>query len=190
MKERTYYVGEGPEAKALIDAAFAKVTAFREAGYSLLAGMPEGAMVLAENGGAGNVIGFGIPKEVTAEQAAELGISPDKSYPNEDGEFIQGYKPNGRSTMGKELRKRMNAVNKQQTTFSDEIVKTLKINRWVCFGSRMLMTSAGAKGEKLFVSIPGEPGDNNGNTHGGDKFPTIPEWLRAPQGDEYEFFLK
>ena len=92
--------------------------------------------------------------------------------------------------MGKELRKRMNAVNKQQTTFSDEIVKTLKINRWVCFGSRMLMTSAGAKGEKLFVSIPGEPGDNNGNTHGGDKFPTIPEWLRAPQGDEYEFFLK
>ena len=190
MPERTYYVGEGPEAKAVMDAAFSKVQESRDAGRSLLEGMPEGAMVLAENGGKGVVIGFCIPQSLTADEMADCGITPDKSYPDENGVSIQGYKPNGRSAKGKDLRKRMNAVNKQQTTFSKEVVKTLKIDRWVCLGNRMLMSVAGAKDEKLFVSIPGEPGDGVHNGHGGDNFPEIPSWLRAPQGDEYRFFLK
>ena len=190
MKERTYYVGEGPDAKQLIDAAFANVQAFRDAGRALLEGMPEGAMILASNGGNGTVLGFGIRQSLTAEEMQRHGIMPDTGYPYESGEFIQGYKPNGRTTNGKQLRKRINAVNKLHTTFSKEIVRMLNIDRWLCIGHRMLMSSAGAKGDKLFVSIPGEPMDDKGNPHGGDKFPVIPAWLRAPQGDEYMFFLK
>lgn len=187
--KRTYYIGEGPEAKEVIDAAFAKVQAFRDAGSALSDGMPDGTMILAQNGGQGVIVGFGIRQQLSQEDLAEYGLSPDVNRPDENGEFIPTYKPNSRSNKGKELRKRINAANRLHTTFSDQVIATLKISRWCVDGRMMCMSSAGCKDGKLFISIPGTPDDGQSNGHGGDKFPVIPSWFRAPQGDEAIFFL-
>jgi hypothetical protein len=187
--QRTYYVGEGTAAKDIIDAACAKIQAFRAAGNALLEGLPEGAMILAQDGGQGHIIGFGIRQKLTADEMAYCGLICDVMTRDSDGTYIQCYKPNGRSAKGKELRKRMNTTNKLHTTFSKEVVATLQIDRWLMEGRMIFMSSAGCNSSKLFISIPGSPDDEYVNKHGGDKFPVIPAWFRAPEGDEAMFFL-
>ena len=185
--QKSYYVGEGPEAKVIIDAAFAKVQAFRDAGKALTVDMPAGTMICAKDGGEGAIIGFGMRRELSFEEQQELGLSPDVSRPDQYGNFIPTYKPNARSNKGKKLRKRMNEINKFQITFSKAVINLLKIDR-LCWDSfRIFMTSAGCKDDKLFVSIPGTPNDDENY---GDKFPEIPEWFRPPQGDEAMFFFE
>lgn len=188
--QRTYFVGEGPEAKAVIDAVFVKLQAFREAGQALIADWPKEALIVSANGGDGHLIGFGVPLGLNSAEMHELGLVLDVMRAGHDGEFVQCFKPNRRSTNGKALLKRMNAANKLCVNFSDAAVQELKLGRCLIDGSTLYFSSAGCKGDKLFVSIPGEPGDGAGCENYKDPFPTIPAWFRAPRGDEAMFFLK
>jgi hypothetical protein len=67
----TYYVGEGPEAKAVIDAAWAKEKAFREAVDDFESSLPQGAKCWMRGGRFGTgIVGFGFPRPLTFLHAA------------------------------------------------------------------------------------------------------------------------
>jgi hypothetical protein len=178
--KRNFYIGEGKEAKAAIDAGWAKVQVFRDAGNALLNGMPEGTKLCSRDSGRGIIIGFGIQQELSADERARLGLSPDVPRPDSDGKHIPTYKPNSRSNNGKELRKRINAVNRLHTTFSKEVIAALGIDRWCHDGSKVFMSSAGCTDTALLVSIPGSPDDGQS-----DKFPDIPDFLREVKESEF-----
>ena len=188
--QRTYYVGEGPEAKAVIDAVFVKLQAFRDAGRALVADWPKKALFVSANGGDGHIIGFGFPSGLNSAEMYKLGLVLDVMRPGPDGEFVQCFKPNNRSNNGKALRKRMNAANKLCVNFSDAAIQELELGRCLVDGYKLHFSSAGCKGDKLFVSIPGEPGDGVGRENYNDSFPEVPTWFREPEGDEFRFFLK
>ena len=180
----SYFVGEGPEAKVLIDETNAKIRSFFDAVQALAAEFPN------SNGGIhkgerGPLIGICIDgaHKLSPEEAKRLGVNP---FPEmlEESYF---YKPDKRTKAGKEMHRRMDAINKTHVKFSDQIIDALKLYRMVADASRGVLrfSTVGSKDNKIFVLIPGTPDDNEHRS-----FPKVPDWFRKPEGDEYQMFLR
>ena len=181
--ERTRYVGEGPEAKALIDEAIAKIDAFIAIAENISKAFPNNKGGI-HKGSRGKLLGVAIDGEhkLSPEQCKELGVNPNPEMVGKD--FF--YKPDKRTKAGKDLTKCISAANQEHIDFSDFIVERLGVSRMLFRYGRMFRAVSGHDKDKLFVSIPGAPDD--GEEH--DKFPAVPTWLRKPEGDEYAFFLR
>jgi hypothetical protein len=184
----TYYVGEGPEAKAVIDAAWTKENAFREAANEFEASLPRGAKCWIRGGRFGQgIVAFGFPRPLTLEKMRALGVKEGDRQPH-NGKVVRTYVPDRRYARGKEMQKRMDAVNGKFAEFSLEVLKILNISYLRIESNKLCWPTAGSKDGKLFVRMPGCPDDANYGLCG--EFPEVPSWFRAPQGDEAMFFLK
>ena len=182
--KKSYFVSEGPDAKALIDEANAKIQLFTDAVQDFVSGFPNNVGAV-HRGVRGPVIGIGIHGDhlLSPENCKTLGLNPNPK-PLDSSWY---YTPNRRTKAGKNLQRRMDAINKLHIRFSDYVLKQLNVNRLVHDAQRhaLVFATAGSKDGKLFLIIPGTPDDD-----APDEFPTLPDWFRKPEGDEFEFFLR
>ncbi|MDR2744428.1 MAG: DUF5420 family protein [Desulfovibrio sp.] len=184
----TYFVGDGPEAKAVIDAARDKENAFREAVIEFEASLPRGVKCWIRGGRFGTgIVGFGFPRPLTLEKMRALGLKEGDSLPD-NGKLVRTYVPDRRFSKGKEMQKRIDAVNGKYANFSQEVLKILNISYMWRDLYNIYCSAAGSKDGKLFVRMPGSPEDEGDGFW--NEFPEVPSWFRAPQEDEATFFLK
>lgn len=170
----SYYVGEGPEATALIAEARAAFAVFTGAVQELTGLFPNSCGGIHQ-GSKGALIGIAISVDspLDNEQCRELGLRLRRKDPLVGGSLA--YYPNIRSNKGKELNCRIADINKLHTTVSAHITGQLKADRWLFYAACLYRTAAGVKDGKIFVRVPGLPGDEES-----EKFPTLPGWFRAP----------
>ncbi len=180
----TYYVGEGPEAEALIKDIRRAGKSFRYEVDIILKDFP-GNTGSVHSGDIGPVVGMAFAKELTATQCRDYGFNNKADF--HEGSFF--YYPSRRLNKGKALQKRFNLANKIRlsTKYISEVTGVLRI---LFEGNRLCSTSVGFDDNKIYIRIPGTPDDGKSNPYGGDKFPDIPDWFRAPVGDEFKFFLE
>lgn len=184
----TYYVGEGREAQAVIKAANEKIAAYRAAVRAELENYPDGTEALSKGVG---ITGFLRKTDslLSDEQCKDLSLRPSDRFSIE-GVRYQSYVPRLQTAKGKELARRLVKISGLRATFSDATVTLLGVGRSILgrhpSGTALYHSGVGCKDGKLFVKIPGSPDDQSEH---GDGFPSVPAWLRAPQGDEAMFFL-
>lgn len=186
--EYTYLVGEGPQAVKLIDDALAFVQKYREDSRALFSEHIENPQTV-HAGTYGRLIGLGrLRSEPIDEKTLKLAGLKFGGELDNDSDY---YVPNLRTKAGKELDKKITVVNQAHASISDFIINALGINHALAGpqgkGMTLFRSAASFRDEKIFISIPGKA---NKDSEQIKYFPSIPDWLRKPQGDEYEFFLK
>ena len=179
------YVGEGPEAEAMIQEAkklagqTRKDAAALAEAMGLEAGQNRDGRIICFLGPDGHLL--------PADKMKELGIRDRGGLLKVDDVFRKAYIPDRRYKAGKELEKKLDAINKNAVSISQALIRLMKIGRMVCYGHVMASSTAGFDHDKILVRIPGLPDDGNDS---GDKFPALPAWLREPQGEEWKDFVK
>lgn len=179
----TYLVGDGPEAKKTLELAIEKT----EKQAKLLDNLEKeiGAFALYTKQLSGEVSDLAFKAQLSLEQCKKLGLN--YNYSQRDGYYI--YKPDRRLNTGKALSKNIEKINKTATTVPNEIKEILQVD---CLkigparhgrGTGMYFTSVGWKDNKIFLRIPGTKKDK--------EFPKyLPSWLREPEGEEFNFFMR
>lgn len=166
--EKSYYIGEGPEAEALI----AEVIERRvSTGVARKAVQDEyGADGLLTRNNGGEICGL-----VFKEKQDCPFLKGELRLP--DG---YGYYAKKNCKQGKELSAKLRAPDLQFSP-SDYIVKKLNINRMCfgpsCHGMAIYSTAAGFIDGKIIVSIPA--------AKKGDPMPSIPAWFREVKESEF-----
>lgn len=166
--EKHFYIGEGPEAEALI----AEVVDCRvSAGVARKAVQDEYSAdgLLSRNNG-GEICGL-VFKEKQNSPFLKGEMRVDGGY---------GYYAKKNCKQGKELSAKLRAPDLQFSP-SDHIVKKLNINR-MCFGASgpgmaIYSTAAGFVDGKIIVSIPA--------AEKGDPMPSVPAWFREVKESEF-----
>lgn len=166
--EKKYYIGEGPEAEALI----AEVQARREVVSSARSAVQNeyGADGLLSRNRGGEICGL-VFKEKQHSPFLKSEIRVDGGY---------GYYAKKNCKRGKELYAKLRVPDLQFSP-SDHIVKKLNINR-MCFGPSgpgmaIYSTAAGFADGKIIVSIPA--------AEKGDPMPSVPAWFREVKESEF-----
>jgi len=202
MMHYSYYVGDGPEAEKVIGKVMEKIESFNDACRELEAEFPEGTLALKTRNGL-SMFARRMDQAFSPEQMKELGLRHSEDLTIQGDERVHAYVPNRRLKKGKELKQRIYRVNKHSTgDFNDEAKKLLRINRMLAgphaasrTGMALYFTVIATDGKKLFVKIPGAPGDKEDRERresgmGSDMFPDLPAWLHEPAGDEFKVFLR
>ena len=173
---KNFFIGEGPEAEALI----AEVKERREAVNNARDTVQKeyGADGLMLHGRGGKVCGLAfIEKQSKPYLKGE--VSLEKGF---------GYYPKLNCKQGKELASRLKAPELQFNT-NDYILSKLKLHR-MCAGSHsasrtgmaLYYSVAGYSGNKILVSIPGQ---KDIDIRHGDPMPDVPTWFRAVKESEW-----
>ena len=180
--EFTYLVGEGQEALETIEAAEKQRSLFIQKAEDWEKQYPN-IIGRAHNGSAGELVGIfvALENQYTEDQCKEFGFTPTPT--TIEGQLY--YKPTKRTKKGKQLQESINAINKDHIKFSKYIAKKLGIDTMQADAKagRLYFTAVGMQDSKLFIKIPGTPNKDS-------NFPSLPAWVREPQGDEYKVFLK
>ena len=174
--EKNYYIGEGPEAEALI----AEIKGLREAANNArdVVQQEYGADGLVLHGRGGKVCGLAfIEKQNKPFLKGEVRL--EKGF---------GYYPKLNCKQGKELASKLGAPELQFNT-NDYILTKLKLHR-MCGGPHrasrtgmaLYLSVAGYAENKILVSIPG-PKDLD-RMHG-DPMPEVPIWFREVKESEW-----
>lgn len=173
-----YYIGEGPEADALVAEVREKDAATAAAHKTLCEEYESDGLILSRH---------------RKGKPAGLGFKEKHTLPFLKGEMplSEGYAyyPRLNCKAGKELAAKLNDPA-LEFSVSDYITKKLKVVRWVAgphaasrTGMAMYMSAAGIVNGKLLVTIPG--GDENAENGGGDPMPIVPAWLREVKESEW-----
>ena len=166
--EKNYYIGEGPEAEALIAEVQARREVVGNARSAVQAEYGADGLLSCNNGG----------------EICGLVFKEKQNCPFLKGELRlpdgYGYYAKKNCKQGKELSAKLRAADLQFSP-SDHIVKKLNINR-MCFGASgpgmaIYSTAAGFVGGKIIVSIPA--------AEKGDPMPPIPAWFREVKESEF-----
>ena len=175
--EKNYYIGEGPEAEALI----AEVSACREAANNARDAVQKeyGADGLMIRSHSGNATGLAFKEKqhlpyLKGEERIEGGF---------------GYYPKLNCKQGKELAAKLSSPELKFNA-SDYILGKLKLHR-MCAGPHaasrtgmaLYYSVAGYTGSKVLVSIPGSKDEDP--MRGKDKMPEVPAWLRPVKESEW-----
>lgn len=173
---KNFFIGEGPEAEALI----AEVKALRDAVSNArdMVQKEYGADGLMLRGHGGDVTGLAFKEK---QQRPYL-----KGETKLEGGF--GYYPKLNCKQGKELAAKLKAPELKFDA-SDYIIDALKLHR-MCAGPHAASRSGMAlyysvadyRGSKVLVSIPGSKDED---PKLGDKMPEVPTWLRAVKESEW-----
>jgi hypothetical protein len=192
------YVGDGPEVAPLVNLANAAVNKYRNAANALLEGMAVGMNIYDDSCGFGWVSGFYVfGLKLSNEEISKHGISlvktVEKGHSRWDDAMYDAmyvYKPNFRTIKGRDLIKRIKAVNTLRTSFSNVVIANLKIER-LCLVNHppeIHDSSVMHINNKLYISIPRCADDIKSKRDKFPMFPEIPTWFRAPYDDECKYF--
>ena len=169
-----YYIGEGPEADALLTEVRQRSETAQAARTKLMEDYGADALILSWKG---KPVGLGFRQE------QRIPYLKEGSRRYEDG---FAYYPKMNTKAGKELSAKLDTPELEFSA-SGYILKLLKLSRMVvdrCSGSPTGMaiyhSTAGYCGDKLLVKIPG---GNSGP--GGDPMPEIPSWMREVKESEW-----
>ena len=174
--EKNYYIGEGPEADALISEAEERrksACAARDA--------------LQKEYGADGLITRG-----RGELISGLAFKEKQQRPYLKGEIrlddCFGYEPRMSCKQGKELAAKLSSPELKFNA-SDYILGKLKLHRMRAgphaasrTGMALYYSVAGYTGSKVLVSIPGSQDEDPMR---GDKMPEVPAWLRPVKESEW-----
>ena len=169
--EYQHYIGEGPEATAILDTLGALREAMRDAVLAF-----EKRHGFTASWSSRNALGGPLFKKKLAKNVArDLGLKLAGS--NEDG-FC--YEPNRGSKMGKEIAATLDEANKSFCDPSKHIVKATGMGRTLLGGRMIAHTAAGHVDGKIVVKVPiGAKLDPQN-----DPMPTPPPWLREAKESE------
>lgn len=165
---KNFFIGEGPEAEALI----AEVKERREA-------VGKARNAVQKEYGADGLLSRGEGREICG-----LAFKEQRALPFLKGEVRLengfGYYAKKNCKEGKELSAKLRAPELQFCP-SDHIIHELKLNR-MCVGAgsagiALYSSAAGFAGNKILVSIP--CGESN------DPMPEVPTWFRAVKESEW-----
>ena len=171
--ERHYFIGEGPEAKAVLAKTVERMKICNAARKKLL--KDYGADYFTETGpsffGGGELIGLGYYEKVQrpyfkGEERTELGYT---------------YYPRLSTKEGKALAKRLKEEKELHFYPSHFICELLGVRRCCHKGMRFFWSAAGFADGKLLLSVPGSKESEDGE----DPFPEIPDWLREVKESEF-----
>lgn len=176
--EKHFYIGEGPEAEALIAETLERKNVALEARKALIAEYETDGLVLSAWGD-GKVTGLAFDKPTSRPYLkGKTRLSDGESY---------GYYPKLSTKEGKRLAQKLEA---EELTFSLSkfILDKLRLRRMVAgpggtspTGYILYHSVAGIVSGKVLVSIPG----SKENKQGRDPFPNVPEWLREVKESEW-----
>ena len=176
--EKHFYIGEGPEAEALIAETLERKNVALEARKALIAEYETDGLVLSRWGD-GKVTGLSFAKPTSRPYLkGKTRLSDGEHY---------GYYPKLSTKEGKRLAQKLEA---EELTFSLSkfILDKLRLRRIVAedssasrTGCALYYSVAGIISGKILVSIPG----SKKNEYGGDPFPEVPEWLREVKESEW-----
>lgn len=176
--EKHFYIGEGPEAEALISEALARENVARKARKALIAEYETDGLILSVWND-GKVTGLAFEKPtIRPYLKGETRLSNGEGY---------GYYPKLSTKEGKRLAQKLEA---EELTFSMSklILDKLGLHRMVAgpsqssrTGSALYYSVAGIVSGKILVSIPG----SKESGHGQDQFPKVPAWLREVKESEW-----
>lgn len=176
--EKHFYIGEGPEADALITETRERENVAREARKALIAEYEADGLILSVWDD-GKVAGLAFEKPTSRPYLkGETRTSGQKGY---------GYYPKLSTKEGKRLAQKLEA---EELTFSLSkfILDRLRLHRMVAgsslvsqTGSVLYYSVAGIVSGKILVSIPG----SKGSEHEQDPFPEVPAWLREVKESEW-----
>lgn len=165
---KNFFIGEGPEAEALIAEVKERLRAVGEARNAL-----------QKEYGADGLLSRGNGREICG-----LVFKEQRTLPFLKGEVRLengfGYSAKKNCKEGKELSAKLRAPD-LQFCVSDHIIHKLKLNR-MCVGSgsagiALYSSVAGYADKKILVSIP--------NSESSDPMPEVPTWMRAVKGSEW-----
>lgn len=166
--DKNFFIGEGPEAEALI----AEVKERRQT-------VGEARNALQKEYGADGLLSRGDGREICG-----LAFREQRTLPFLKGEVRLengfGYYAKKNCKEGKDLSAKLRAPELQFST-SDHIIHKLKLNR-MCVGAAapglaLYRSAAGYVGNKILVSIP--------NSESSDPMPEVPAWLREVKESEW-----
>ena len=166
--EKNYYIGEGPEAEALIEEVQARREVVSSARSAVQTAYGADGLLSRNNGG--EICGL-----VFKEKQSCPFLKGEMRLP--DG---YGYYAKKNCKQGKDLSAKLRAPDLQFSP-SDHIVKKLNINR-MCVGPSgtgmaIYSTAAGFVDGKIILSIPA--------AEKGDTMPSIPAWFREVKESEF-----
>ncbi len=171
--KRHYFIGEGPEAKALFDKTWARFNACNDARNKLCKEYEADMLVTTDPGpvSGGKVVGLWFREAVFRPYL--------KGGEYRDGGYI--YSPNRRTKEGRALAKRLEEDESLTFSCSSFILKELGINRIVFENLTMYWCTAGFAGDKVLLTVPGpkEP------VEGVDPWPEIPAWFREVKKSKF-----
>lgn len=174
--EYHYYIGEGPEADALLTEVRQRSESAQTARTKLMEDYGADALILS-SWSKGKPVGLGFKQKQRIPYLKEGNRRYENGF---------AYYPKMNTKAGKELSAKLDAP---QLEFDacDYILKTLKLHRMVAgqhSGSRTGMalyhSVAGYCDSKLLVKIPG---GNKGEV--GDPMPEVPVWLREAKESDW-----
>lgn len=169
---KTYYIGEGPEAEALIAEVKELIKAVKNARAVIQQEYGADALVVGHDG-----------------QPRGLAFTEKQNKPYLKGEVrskdAYGYYPKRNCKQGKELASKL-AAPELKLDISDYILSKLKLHR-MCVGScadsstglAMYSSVAGYAGGKVLMSIPSLPAIENS-----DPMTSVPAWFREVKKSE------
>ena len=177
--EKHFYIGEGPEADALVAEALEREKATHEAREALISEYEADGLILSVwNDGKVTGLAFNRPTH-RPYLKGETRTSGEEGY---------GYYPKLSTKEGKRLAQKLEA---EELTFSASkfILDRLRLHRIATgphsasrTGHAVYYSVAGIASGKILVKIPGS---KNPEHDGTQSFPSIPSWLREVKESEW-----
>ena len=160
-----YYIGEGPEADAIITAIKEKQQNNAVATNKFIEDFGIDELITYDNGK--SIAGATFKGEVP-KWAREIDMYNHKPF----------YSGNRSYKKGKEFCDR-----KEELTYrwSDDLLKKCGVSRWLIRGRRLYREKCGYTQDKVLVGIPFDSDTNECD----DKMPTIPSWMREVKESEW-----
>ncbi len=177
--EYQHYIGEGPEAQAILNECLARKQAKHDA---VIAFAKRHGFSNAWQRGHSVLGGLASDKKLSDEEAKALGLKYFKCI--EEGCYA--YEPHRGTSAGKKLKQEIEEINNDQFDVSDYIIKATGMAHTVFgphaesrSGQCIAHSTAGHACDKLVVKVP-----IGKSMHGDNPSPTPPPWLREAKESE------
>jgi len=170
--EYQHFIGEGPEATALIKQVMAGVKAFQEAARTLE--VKTGLKFWRTREGIGGPM---LENGIDNAEARKRGLKFRCFVPGEKA--FHCFLPHMGTKAGREMSAEIDKINRLRCDASDMIIKATGMEMTVYDGRVIAHSCAGAADGKIVVKIP-----IKGTDGGDDAMPTPPAWFRPAKESE------
>lgn len=177
--EYQHFIGEGPEATALIDKIATRTGEFNRAVDDL-----EKRLGLKFWGHRTGIGGPQLEEQLDDAEARMRGMKYKCRFPGKDA--LHCYLPHLGTKAGKVMKAEIDGVNRLYCDASATIIKAIGMGRMVAQGRILAMSAAGYAQGKIVIKVPCglRGGEFSDALLGEDPMPTPPAWLRPAKESE------